>query len=144
MRRRCCSRSPRLGLLGILVLLVATLPLYLGTMLRRPWLFVPFVLVGAACGALSSVLAPASPADAWFAAPPLPWLVVSGITMLVTSLWSTARALRNREREEIVEPLEPTDGSPRARGWNGAMLIVNWLFPLYAVLMLGVSWMLTR
>ncbi len=135
---------PQLGLLGVIVVMVATLPLYLGTLLRRPWLFVPFVLVGAASGALSAVVAPTSTANALFAAPPLPLLVVSGVVMLLASIRSTVLALRSRERDQIVEPLEPMDGPRRGRGWGGAILIVHWMFPIYAGLMLAVSSLLTR
>ena len=104
------------ALLAVPVLLALSLPFYIGTVLRRRWLFFPLVLACGAAGALSTALVPASDADAWLRTPTAPWLVGSAIAMLALSILGTALAVRSRGTDEITEPLPGVHGATSHRG----------------------------
>lgn len=132
------------ALLAVPVLLALTLPLYLRTAIRHRWLLIPLILVGGAAGALSAVVAPASDSEAWLVTSPLPWLVGTTIVMLALSGLGTALSLRSRATDEITDPLPGAAGEKRRRGWHPALVVVNWLFPIFAALVFTLTWTLTR
>lgn len=132
----------QLALLALPVLLSLTLPLYLSALMRHRWIAVPLVVVAGAGGALSALFAPASDAEAWIASPPLPWLVGAGVAMLALAAVGTARSLRRRTADEIVDPLgRSKDGR---YGWHPVFLLVHWIFPVFAALFFLLSWVLQR
>lgn len=133
---------PQLALLALPVLLSLTLPLYLSALIRHRWIALPLVVLAGAGGALSTLFAPASDAEAWIASPPLPWLVGAGAAMIVLAVAGTARSLRRRATDEIVEPLGRPAG--RAHGWHPAFLLIHWIFPVFAAFFFLLSWVLQR
>ena len=133
----------QLALLGAPAVLVALLPLYLHMMVRRLWLVVPLVFIGGAFGYLATAATPATPAEAWLALDPLPWLLGSALTMILLSLWSTVQTLRRGTIDDITEPMTalPT-GNPR--GMRTFVMLTNWLFPAFAAIMSLVIFLFTR
>jgi len=135
--------AAQLALLAAPVVLIAFMPLYLQAAIRRPWLLILLVVIGGALGFLASVVAPTTPADAWLALDPFPWLLASGVAMILLSLWNTIQTLRRGTIDDITEPLTalPT-GNSRAR--RVFVMFTNWLFPIFAAIMSLVIFLFTR
>ncbi|KFF59114.1 hypothetical protein JF66_13740 [Cryobacterium sp. MLB-32] len=114
--------------------LVALLPLYILAAVRRPWLLAVLLGAGAGSGFLWSALTPA-PAEAWLVLDPLPWLVASGLAMVLLSVVNTIQTLRRGSLDDITEPIP---GRPAAGvlGRRVFVMFANWLFPLGAALLL--------
>lgn len=49
--------------------------------------------------------------------------------------------LRSVDTDEVVEPLQ-ADGAGGRRGRRAFLVVIDWLFPLLAVFMFGVVWLL--
>lgn len=94
-------------------------------------------------GFLATAVAPTTPADAWLALDPFPWVLGSGVAMILLSLWNTIRTLRRGTIDDITEPITalPT-GSSRAR--RVFVMLTNWLFPVFAAIMGLVIFLFTR
>lgn len=133
----------QLGLLAAPAVLIAFMPLYLQAAIRRPWLLILLVFVSGALGFLATAVAPTTPADAWLALNPIPWILASAAAMILLSLWQTIRTLRRGTIDDITEPgtALPT-GSSRAR--RAFVMLTNWLFPVFAALMGLVTFLFTR
>ncbi|KGJ80123.1 hypothetical protein GY21_03230 [Cryobacterium roopkundense] len=123
--------------------LVALLPLYLLAAIRRPWLLGLLIAIGAGFGFLLSALTPDTAADAWLSLDPLPWLLSSGIAMVLLSAWNTIQTLRRGTLDDITEPI-PTRPSASVRGRRVFVMLTNWLFPLLATIMFCGAILLTR
>ncbi|WP_104177225.1 hypothetical protein [Cryobacterium sp. Y50] len=117
--------------------LVALLPLYLAAAIRRPWLLVLLFAVGAGCGFLWSAMTPATTAEAWISLDPLPWLLGSAIAMVLLSTWNTIQTLRRGNLDDITAPI-PARPAAGIRGMRVFVMFTNWLFPLFAAIMLCV------
>ena len=122
--------------------LVALSPLYLLAAIRRPWLLVLLLAIGAGCGFLWSAMTPATTAEAWLSLDPLPWLLGSAVAMVLLSAWNTIQTLRRGNLDDITEPIpaRPTAGT---RGRRVFVMLTNWLFPLFAAIMLSIVVLLT-
>lgn len=133
----------QLALLAAPVLFIACLPLYIQAAIRRPWLLMVLVFVGGALGFLAATMTPTTPAEAWLALDPLPWILGSGVAMIVLSIWNTFRTLRRGTIDDITDPLtaRPTG---HARGMRAFVMVTNWLFPIFAIIMGLVIFLFTR
>lgn len=133
----------QLALLTAPAVLVAFLPLYLQAAIRRLWLLILLPFIGGVLGLLATAVAPTTPAEAWLALDPLPWLLGSGLAMILLSLWNTIRTLRRGTIDDITEPMTalPTDSS---RGRRAFVMVTNWLFPIFAAIMGLVIFLFTR
>ncbi|NQD89881.1 hypothetical protein HP499_19020 [Paenarthrobacter sp. CM16] len=118
------------------LVIVALLPLYLTAAVRRIWVLIALVAICVMSGLLSGIAAPTRRADAWLELSPLPWLVGSAAIMVILSIYNTVRGLG--AGDEIVDPRADT---PRSTGvLTGVFaLISNWLFPIFALAMLGLA-----
>lgn len=127
----------QLGALLVPAVLVALLPLYLNVIVRHLWASFMLVFIGASSGIFSAVLAPESAADAWLILDALPWVIATAVVMIAVAILQTIRSRRSGVDDEIVDPTTPTptDG----RGTKALVLVTDWLFPLLAVLMLGLA-----
>jgi hypothetical protein len=127
----------QLALLAAPAVAVALLPLYLAVIVRSVWATAALVVFCGLTGFLASLVSPSTAADAWLILDPMPWLVGCGAVMVVLSIWNTVRSARPGSGDEIVDPLgeAPTDDG---LGSRALMLITNWLFPVFALAMLGL------
>ncbi len=125
-------------LLSVPLILVAFLPLYLTAAVRRIWLLIVLVAICATAGALSGVVAPSARSDAWLALEPLPWLIGSSIVMIGLSIVATVRSGRPESNDEIIDPLSETS-TGSGLGARAFSLVTSWLFPLFALGMLGLA-----
>ena len=129
--------AAQLALLGVTVVLIALLPLYLTAAIRHPWLLGLLFVIGAAAGFLSSLVAPATPDEAWLVLAAAPWLAGSAAALVLVSLGNTIRALRRGSVDDITDPLQgPVSG--RKRSGVALALVTGWLFPLLAGLMFAL------
>ena len=136
--------SPAQAVLGAAtVAVVALVPFYLTAVVRRPWLLVLLVVLAAVFGGLSSATTPATPAEAWLSLDPLPWLLGSAVAMVLLSVWNTIRTLRRGSIDDITDPL-PAGSAGTNRGRRAVVMLINWLFPLFAAIMLGMFVLLAR
>lgn len=124
----------QLLLLAMLGALVLALPLYLPWLLRHFWAMLTLPLVGAAAGLLGTWLTPASTDGALLVLAPAVVLVFSVAVLLALSAFGTVSTLREKP-DHIVKPLN--GGDSRQSRWPE--LLVQWLFPLLALLMLGLT-----
>lgn len=122
--------------------LVALSPLYLLAAIRRPWLLVLLIAIGAGCGFLWSAMTPATSAEAWLSLDPLPWLLGSAVAMVLLSVWNTIQTLRRGNIDDITEPI-PARPAAGIRGRRVFVMLTNWLFPLFAAIMLCGGVLLT-
>ena len=127
----------QLALLATPVLLTALFPLYLDAVVRRVWLGIVLVAVSGLAGFFSGVVAPTTLADAWLAIPPVPWLIGSSVVMVVLSVMNTIRSSRPGSRDEIIDP-RPDAPHRSEFGTRLFVTVTNWLFPLFALGMLGL------
>jgi hypothetical protein len=118
------------------LVVIAFLPLYIAAAVRRIWLLMLLVAVCALSGLLSGVLAPTTRADAWLALNPLPWLIGSAATMVVLSFVTTIRSL-SADSDDIIDPSNNTSNNDARK--KPVMLITNWLFPIFALVMTGLA-----
>lgn len=128
----------QLALLALPVVLIAFLPLYLTAVIRRLWVLACLAAVCAAAGLLSAIVAPTERADAWLAIEPLPWVVGTAVVMVALSVRNTVISRRPGQDDDIADPLAAAE----ATGGVGAkvgVVIANWLFPLFALAMLGLA-----
>lgn len=121
-------------LLGGIGGLVALLPVYLRAAMRRPWLLGVLVLIGGGIGLLSAV---AAEAPAWVSLNPVPWMLCTAVVMILLSVWNTVKTLQRGNTDEITDPLAAMPARPH-RGHLGFRLFVSWIFPVFAVIALGL------
>ena len=131
----------QLALIATPVVLVAFLPLYLAAAIRRVWLLILLVLICALSGFFSGIVAPTNEADAWLAIDPLPWLIGSAVVMVALAIVNTVHSTRVGSADEITDPLSE---APTGTGWGSKLFaqVTNWLFPLFALGMLGLALLL--
>jgi hypothetical protein len=122
--------------------LVALLPLYLLAAIRRPWLLVLLLAIGAGSGFLWSAMTPSTAAEAWLSLEPLPWLLGSAVAMVLLSVWNTIQTLRRGNLDDITEPI-PSRLAAGIPGRRVFVMFTNWLFPLFAAIMLCVGILFT-
>jgi len=134
--------AAQLAWFAIPVAAVICLPLYLGFATRRPWALAAIAALCAAAGALSTIFAPDSAADAWVSVNPLIVVVVTGAIMIAAAIVTMRTAIANDDpiREPLGSPAVTQDAAVFGRlgGIVGA-----WLFPLFSVVLLAAA-MLTR
>ncbi len=130
----------QLAFLAAPVVLIAFLPLYLDAIIRRLWVCVMLSAIGALAGLVSAFMTPATPADAWLALEPLPWLIGSTLVMVAFSIANTIRS-SGSEDDDITDPLSETTEST-GRGATVMVQVTNWLFPILALAMLGLAFTL--
>lgn len=128
----------QLAFLATPVVLIAFLPLYLDAIIRRIWVCVGLSGIGALSGLLSAVAAPKDPADAWLAIDPLPWLIASALVMVAFSIRNTIQAARTTGHDDITDPSAATPGGT-GTGAKVFVQVTNWLFPILALAMLGLT-----
>jgi len=126
----------QLALIAAPVVAIALLPLYLAALVRRIWAVVALVVFGGLAGFLASVVAPTTRAEAWLALDPVPWLVGCALVMVSLSILLTVRSRRPGSGDEIIDPLADVPAGA-GLGVRVGMLITNWLFPLFSLVMLG-------
>jgi hypothetical protein len=126
----------QLALIAAPVVAIALLPLYVAALVRRIWAVIALVVFGGLAGFLASVVAPSTRAEAWLALEPLPWLVGCALVMVTVSIVNTVRSRRPGSGDEIVDPLADAPAGS-SLGARAAVLATSWLFPLFAVVMLG-------
>ncbi|WP_269938983.1 hypothetical protein [Arthrobacter sp. HY1533] len=118
----------------VLAAMALTLPLYLAHLLRNTWALVAVPVVGGAAGVLSAVLAPRDAGEALLALAPGELLLASAALLVALSVIGTLFALRT-PADAIAGPL---DAAPRPR-FRWFELLTQWLFPILAVVMLGLT-----
>ena len=128
----------QLALLSAPVVAIALLPLYLAALVRRIWAVVALVVFGGLAGFLASVVAPTTRADAWLALDPVPWLVGCALVMVALSILLTVRSRRPGSGDEIIDPLADVSAGS-SLGARVGMLVTNWMFPLFSLIMLGLT-----
>lgn len=134
----------QLALLAAPVFFIAFLPLYFRAAIRRPWLLVLMVFIGGALGFLAAAVSPSTSAEAWLALDPLPWVAGSGAAMILLSIWNTIRTLRRGTIDDVTEPMAAELPSGRVRRMRAFVMVTNWLFPIFAVIMGLVILLFTR
>lgn len=133
---------PQVLLLAVPVLLTLmfALPFYPRAVIRQRWLPAVLILVAAAAGAVGTLVAPTSTADAWLAVSALPLLVGTAVVLGVLSVIGTIVTIRGSDDDEIVEPLSALDERGRRRGTSPLLILVNWIFPMLAVVVFAMAW----
>jgi hypothetical protein len=127
----------QLAFLATPVVLIAFLPLYLDTVIRRIWVCVGITAICALAGVLSAFMTPTTQAEAWLALDPLPWLIGSTLVMVALSIMNTVRSSHAVDDNDITDPLSGTPDS--GRGARAIVQVTNWLFPILALAMLGLA-----
>jgi hypothetical protein len=131
----------QVGLLLTPVVLVALLPLYLDAVVRRMGVLITLAVVCALSGLGAAVLTPGTPSEAWLVIDPLPWLLGTAVIMVVVSVVQTIGALHSDDDDEIIDPSAArTAGTSRRT--LAFVLLTAWLFPLLAVAMLALAFVL--
>ncbi|WP_336631365.1 MULTISPECIES: hypothetical protein [unclassified Microbacterium] len=126
----------------LLLTVMFAFPFYPRAVLRQRWVPAALVVVAGLVGAVSSLIAPSSAADAWLELAPLPVLIGTAMLMVTLSIVATVLTLRGGT-DEIVDPL-PTAEARTARGPGRRFLIlVDWLFPILAVVVFALTALLT-
>ena len=131
----------QLAWLSLPVVGVVLLPLYLGALLRRLWLFITLALLFSTAGVLAAISAPTTSDAAWFSLDPLQVMLATGLVMIATSVIGTVRVSRSAD-ESFREPFDPPEGvqtersQPRLTKYLGA-----WLFPLFSLVFLTVAFL---
>ncbi|THJ68552.1 hypothetical protein E8P82_01155 [Arthrobacter echini] len=125
------------ALLLIPVVLIALLPLYIDAAVRHFWILMVLVMMGSLSGAFSALVAPKTPAEAWLAVDPLPCVIGSALVMIAQSVFNTVRTLRSTSDDDIIDPLAVKQSS--ATGTKIFVHVTNWLFPIYALAVLGLT-----
>lgn len=133
----------QLAMLAAPALLIAFLPLYIHVAVRRPWLLVVLVLIGGGFGFLASAMSPPTPAEAWLTLSPLPWLVATAIAMILVSIWNTIHTLRRGTIDDITDPAVAVSQNRRG-SMRVFMLATDWLFPIFAIIMMLVLLLFTK
>jgi hypothetical protein len=128
----------QLAFLATPVVLIAFLPLYLDTVIRRIWVCVGITAICALAGVLSAFITPTTRAEAWLALDPLPWLIGSTLVMVALSIMNTVRSSHAVDDNDITDPLSGTPDST-GRGARAIVQVTNWLFPILALAMLGLA-----
>lgn len=133
---------PQALLLSVPVLLTVlfSFPFYPRAVFRQRWLPVPLVLSAGLASATAAVLAPSTKADAWLVLSPLPMLVVAMATLVVLAIVGTVVTLRSGDADEVIEPLEAHEPSAQRRGRTTFLLVIDWLFPILAVVIFFMTW----
>jgi len=78
------------------------------------------------------------PDDAWLAISPIPWVIGSAVVMVGVSIVNTIRARRPDSADDIVDPRYGSTGGS-THGSRALVLVTNWLFPLFALCLLGFT-----
>jgi hypothetical protein len=127
----------------LLLTLLFAFPFYPRAVMRQRWLPALLVLAGGASGAISALLAPSSAADAWLVMPALPVLLTAAGVLVALSTAASVATVRSADTDEIGDPRRgDADSGPR-QGRRAFLLVVDWLFPLLALVMLGVTWLVS-
>ncbi|GAA2858030.1 hypothetical protein [Paenarthrobacter ilicis] len=122
--------------LAVPVVVIGLLPLYLAAALRRLWVLAVMVALCVAAGVLSGITAPTVREEAWLELDPTPWLAGTAVVMVLLSIINTVRGLG--APDDVPDPRSgTTPGS--GLGSRAAMLMTNWLFPIFTLAMLGLA-----
>lgn len=134
--------APQALLLSVPVLLVVlfSFPFYPRAVFRQRWLPLPLVLSAGVSSAIAALIAPSTEADAWLVLSPLPMLIATMTTLVILSIIGTITTLRSNDGDEIIEPLEAQGHSGKRRRRKVFVLVVDWLFPIFAVVIFFMTW----
>lgn len=131
----------QLAWLAVPLVLVLCLPLCLGLLLRRIWLFFLYLAVGSASGILAALNAPRDPGEVWISINPGIVLLATGAVMVAMAVASTVASTK-LENDAIREPLEASATTRKNRIKAQLVGILGaWLFPIFAVVFLGVGFL---
>ncbi|WP_119697731.1 hypothetical protein [Microbacterium halotolerans] len=133
---------PQLMLLAVPVLLTVmfAFPFYPRAVFRKRWLPAALFIVVGLASALAMLVAPASASAAWLIFSALPPLVGAAAVLVVLSVIGTIATVRSRDDGEIVDPLPAQDRAKRRQGGRPFLIVVNWLFPMLAVVVFAMTW----
>ncbi|PYI37878.1 hypothetical protein CVS30_13140 [Arthrobacter psychrolactophilus] len=120
----------------VLAAIVVALPLYLPFLLRHFWAVLAVPLIGGTFGVFSAILTPDTADDALLSIPPTPVLLISVGLLIFLSTIGTVLNLREKP-DPVIHPLEDGTTTTLKARWLG--LITEWLFPILAVVLLGIT-----
>ncbi|MGN5732967.1 hypothetical protein [Arthrobacter psychrochitiniphilus] len=126
----------QLASVAILAALVIALPLYLRFLLRHWWALIAVPIVGGGFGVLSATLRPESATQAFLVLPPLPVVLTSAALLVALSIIGTITALR-QQPDPITAPLGDAPANTLKARWFE--ILTQWLFPILALVMLGLT-----
>ncbi|TYD00376.1 LrgB family protein [Arthrobacter echini] len=127
----------QLALLLTPAVLILLLPLYIDALMRHVWVLITLGVIASLAGVLSAVVAPTAPAEAWLAVNPFPWVIGSALVMIAQSTVSTIRTFHSASDDDIIDPLARSTSS--GTGAKVFVHVTNWLFPIFALAMLGLA-----
>ncbi|MFC4224802.1 hypothetical protein [Lysinibacter cavernae] len=129
-------------LFAIPVMLVCTIPLYLGAIIRNRWILSAVLALGAFGAVFASLLTPKSPADAWLVIAPLPLVIIGGIGLIAVATWGTVMTRQEMSEHLIQDPI--TGKTAERRGESLTIRIVAfWMLPALSAVLFAVT-MLNR
>ncbi|QXQ10496.1 hypothetical protein [Paeniglutamicibacter sp. Y32M11] len=129
----------QLILLAVPALAVLCLPLLLEKLLRNFWLLALLFGVCITSGIFAAITAPRDHGNAWLLIDPAVVLIVSSVLMVAVSIAGTSDAM-NIKNDTIREPFE-TSATIRKNERTSRIIgvLVAWMFPISAVLFLGLD-----
>ncbi|WP_411731612.1 hypothetical protein [Paeniglutamicibacter sp.] len=131
--------AAQLAWLAVPAILVVGLPMFLGALMRRFWLFMVLFAAAVAAGILAAFSAPRDPASSWLSLDPAVVLVAAAAVMIALSVMGTIDAM-NVENDTIREPLEtPGTASKNRTTSRIAGILAAWIFPVFAAIFLGLG-----
>lgn len=130
------------ALLAVPVVLTVmfSFPFYPHAVFRRRWLPVALILVAGVVSAFAVLLAPSTAEDAWLVLSPLPLLIGTMTVLVLLSAVGTIATMREGDGYEIIEPLQARDGARPRQVRLPFPIIVNWLFPILAIVIFAMTW----
>lgn len=133
---------PQAVLLAVPVVLTVlfSFPFYPRAVFRQRWLPAALVLVAGLAGAGASVLAPKTVEDAWVALDALPVLIATMGVLIALSIVGTIMTARRGDADEIIDPSEDQAHARPRRGRKAFLTVVNWLFPILAIVIFFMTW----
>lgn len=134
--------APQVLLLAVPVLLavMVSFRFYPRAAFRQRWLPVALLLSAALASAGAALLAPSTSDEAWLVFSPLVLLIGTTAALIVLSIVGTIVTIRSQDGDEIVEPLQAQQGTGPRRGRQVFLIFVNWLFPIFAIVIFALNW----
>lgn len=133
---------PQAALLAVPVLLTVmfSFPFYPRAVFQQRWLPAALMVVAGLASAVSALLAPSMVDDAWLAFSALPLLVGTLTTLVILSIIGTIATVRGDDGDEIVDPLSAREGAKPRKRRLVFLIVVNWLFPILAIVIFMMTW----
>lgn len=124
----------------ILLTVICSTLLYPRAATRQRWLPAFLLLAAGVTGALASVFAPTSAADAWQILSALPVLAGTMTVLIALSVLGTIVTFRSGDGEEIIEPWKNQANPARRTKRRALLILVDWLFPILAIAIFVMTW----